>query len=110
MNSRGLVALALLAVTAPAPAPAAAKPAPAITIRDGAGTIEIAAGRAAWTLSTKAFDVIHAASVDGKPRLGPGRAGVRALGKDLTFGPPNEVTRGADWVELRGWADAASHL
>ncbi|HEY2728744.1 MAG TPA: hypothetical protein VGK52_02315 [Polyangia bacterium] len=108
MNSRGLVAFAVLGVTVTVPA--AAKPASAIAIRDGAGTIEIAAGRASWTLSTKAFDVIHAASVDGKPRIGPGRAGVRALGKDLTFGPPTEVTRGADWVELRGWADAASHL
>ena len=106
MNAPSLVALAVLAASAPA----SAKPAPGIVIRNGADTIEVAAGRASWTLSTKAFDVVHAASVDGKPRVGPGRVTVRALGKDLTFGPPTEVTRGADWVELRGWADAASHL
>jgi hypothetical protein len=80
----------------------------AIAPRDGA--VEIRAGRATWELSTKAFDVVHAASVDGKPRLGPGRVTVRALGKDLSFGPPSAVTRGADWVELRGWVDAPSHL
>src|SRR5262249_23681916 len=49
-------------------------------------------------------------AVDGQPRLGPGRAGVRALGKELSFGPPAAVTRGADWDELRGWVDEPSHL
>src|SRR5258708_6589131 len=101
MASSLVVALAVLA---------AAPPAGGIQIRNGADTVEIAAGRAAWQLSTKTFDVIHAASVGGKSRLGPGRATVQALGRELTFGPPSEVTRGADWVELRGWADAPSHL
>ena len=86
-------------------------PAPAaITIKLGDGGVQVTAGRATWQLSTKAFDVVHAGAFDGKPRVGPGRVTVQALGKDLTFGRPTEVTHGADWVELRGWADQASHL
>ena len=84
--------------------------APGIAIATGQGTVEVRAGHATWTLNATAFDVVHAAAVDGAPRLGPGRAGVRALGKDLAFGPPSAVTHGADWVELRGWVDEPSHL
>jgi hypothetical protein len=82
----------------------------AVVVETRAGAVAIRAGRATWELSTTAFDVVHAAAVDGQPRLGPGRATVRALGKPLSFGPPAAVTRGADWVELRGWVDEASHL
>jgi hypothetical protein len=83
---------------------------PGISMAPASGVMEVRAGRATWTLSTTAFDVVHAASFDGTPRLGPGRAGVRALGRDLAFGPPTAVTRGADWVELRGWVDEQAHL
>jgi hypothetical protein len=88
----------------------AAGPARGLGITESDGAVAIAAGRATWTLSTKTFDVVHAAAVDGKPRLGPGRATVQALGKSLAFGPPQRITRGADWVELRGWVDEPSHL
>ena len=87
-----------------------AAPAGGVAIETGDGVVRIAAGRAAWELSTKAFDVVHAATVDGKARLGPGRVTVQALGKSLTFGAPTAVTHGGDWVELRGWADEPSHL
>ena len=88
----------------------ATAPAGGIAIETGDGVVRIAAGHTTWELSTTAFDVVHAAAVDGKPRLGPGRVTVDALGKSLTFGPPSAVTHGADWVELRGWADEPSHL
>ncbi|HVU49939.1 MAG TPA: hypothetical protein VHL80_04590 [Polyangia bacterium] len=100
---------ALWAALLAAPA-AAVAPAPGIAIATAAGGVEVRAGRATWALSTTAFDVVHAAALDGRPRLGPGRATVRALGKQLAFGPPSAVTHGADWVELRGWVDAPSHL
>jgi hypothetical protein len=104
-------AAALWAALLAAPAGGAASAgAPGIVIAPVTGAVEVRAGRAAWTLSTAAFDVVHAAAIGGKPRLGPGRATVRALGKELAFGPPAAVTRGADWVELRGWVEEASHL
>jgi hypothetical protein len=91
---------------------AALAPAPAggVQIESGQDVIDVAAGGASWQLSTKAFDVVHAGAFGGQPRLGPGRVTVQALGKTLTFGRPTAVTRGADWVELRGWADEGSHL
>jgi hypothetical protein len=88
----------------------AAGPAHGLAFTEADGALTIAAGRATWTISTKKFDVVHAAALDGKPRLGPGRATVQALGQSLAFGPPAQVTRGADWVELRGWVDEPSHL
>jgi hypothetical protein len=72
--------------------------------------VSVAAGRARWEISTKTFDVVHAATLDGKPRLGPGRVTVEALGGTVVFGPPSEVKTGGDWVELRGWADRDKHL
>jgi hypothetical protein len=103
---------------APAGAPAAtttfpARSAPAtspIDIKVGPELVEVTAARATWQLSKKTFDVVHAATFAGQPRVGPGRVTVEALGRNLTFGPPAEITRGADWVELRGWADAATNL
>src|SRR4051812_38716980 len=104
------LAVATPAMAAPATTPATAAPANGITIKADGRAVEVTAGRATWELSKTAFDVVHAGALDGKPRLGPGRVTVQALGKDLTFGPPTEVTHGADWVELRGWADQPSHL
>jgi hypothetical protein len=103
--------LALIAGAPPGAAPAAGPSAAAsVRIQSGTETVDVTAGRATWRLSKKAFDVVHAGALEGKERIGPGRVTVQALGKSLTFGPPTEVTHGADWVELRGWADEASHL
>ena len=81
-----------------------------LRIDKGADAVTVATGRYQWQLSTKTFDVVHAASVGGKARLGPGRATVEALGGHVVFGPPTEVKTGGDWVELRGWADHDKHL
>ena len=81
-----------------------------LRIDKGADAVTVATGRYQWQLSTKTFDVVHAASVGGKARLGPGRATVEALGGHVVFGAPTEVKTGGDWVELRGWADRDKHL
>jgi hypothetical protein len=81
-----------------------------LRIEKGANAVTVATGPYEWQLSTTTFDVVHAASVGGKPRLGPGRASVDALGGRVVFGPPSEVKTGGDWVELRGWAEEAKHL
>jgi hypothetical protein len=101
MYAWGVVVLASLAT---------ATPAAGLQITVSPDIVDVAAGRARWQLSTKTFDVVHAGVFDGKVRVGPGRVTVQALGKSLELGPPQEVTRGADWVELRGWADKASNL
>jgi hypothetical protein len=100
----GVVFAALMA----GPPPSA--PPPAVRVDTAGGVVRVAAGRATWELATDAFDVVHAATFDGAPRLGPGRVTVEALGRALRFGAPSEVTHGGDWVELRGWADEASNL
>jgi hypothetical protein len=81
-----------------------------LRIAKGADVVDVATGPYKWQLSTKTFDVVHAASAGGKARLGPGRATVEALGGTVVFGPPTEVKTGGDWVELRGWAQADKHL
>jgi hypothetical protein len=81
-----------------------------LRIDKGADAVSVSTGPYQWQLSTKTFDVVHAASVSGKARLGPGRATVEALGGTVVFGPPKEVKTGGDWVELRGWAQEDKHL
>lgn len=81
-----------------------------LEIRPGDGMVTVSTGVYRWVLSTKTFDVIHAASVKGQQRLGPGCATITALGKSLVFGPPVEIRMRADWVEFRGWADLKSNL
>jgi hypothetical protein len=81
-----------------------------LNIEKGADAVSVATGPYKWQLSTKSFDVVHAASVGGQPRLGPGRASVEALGGTVVFGAPSEVKTGRDWVELRGWAQEDKHL
>jgi hypothetical protein len=101
-----VVPLVLLLPIGPA-RPAMAAP---IQIRNGAGVVDVVAGAARWQVSTTAFDVIHAASLGSKPRLGPGQATIDALGGTVVFGAPSQVTTGPDWVEVRGWADQKKHL
>ncbi|MDB4969214.1 MAG: hypothetical protein JWN44_4903 [Myxococcales bacterium] len=101
---RALGALALLAAFA------GTADAAGIQIARGGDAVDVTTGEARFSISTKSFDVLHAASLGGKPRLGPGRVTVNALGSTSTFGAPSEVTTGGDWVELRGWADAPKHL
>ncbi len=96
-----LALLALLAGTAHAAG---------IQIARASDSVDVTTGNARFSISTKTFDVVHAASLRGAARLGPGRVTVDALGSTSTFGPPSEVTTGADWVELRGWADTSKHL
>ncbi len=81
-----------------------------ITIARGPDAVDVTTGDARFAISTRTFDVVHAASWHGAPRLGPGRVTVNALGSPSTFGAPSEVTTGGDWVELRGWADQGKHL
>jgi hypothetical protein len=81
-----------------------------LDVQPGDGIVTVSTGVYSWVLSTNTFDVIHAASVKGQQRLGPGRATITALGKTLVFGPPVEVRMRADWVEFRGWADLKSNL
>ncbi len=100
-------ALAALILSASLAGPARAA---GIQIATGADAVDVTNGDARFSISTKTFDVVHAASWRGAARLGPGRVTVNALGSTSTFGPPSEVTTGGDWVELRGWADAGKHL
>jgi hypothetical protein len=73
-----------------------------LRIQPGKDTITVDSGAARWEISTAAFDVFHAATWKGQRRLGPGRVTLDT--PRVTFGPPTETKRGADWVELRGWA------
>jgi hypothetical protein len=103
-------ALVAVLVVFVVPLGAGAARAEGLRIEKGGDAVTVATGRYQWQLSTKTFDVVHAASVGGKARLGPGRATVEALGGTVVFGPPSEVKTGGDWVELRGWASSDKHL
>jgi hypothetical protein len=101
-----VAAIVAFAVTATLTSNASAS----IAIARGGDAVTVTTGDAQFVISTRTFDVVHAASVKGVARLGPGRVTVDALGSPTTFGPPSEVTSGGDWVELRGWAEAKKHL
>jgi hypothetical protein len=107
---RAARALALLVFLTELAGSAGVARADGLRIEKGAGGVTVSTGPYEWQLSSTAFDVVHAASVGGKVRLGPGRASVEALGGKVVFGPPSEVKTGADWVELRGWAREDKHL
>ena len=81
-----------------------------ITIARGADTVDVATGDARFVLSTKTFDVIHAASLGGAARLSPGRVTVDALGSTRRSARRRRSPPARDWVELRGWADRAKDL
>jgi hypothetical protein len=98
-----LAALLLLAWTLPAAAQG-------IEIAETAEQFAISSGAYRWTISKTAFTVIEAASAAGAVRLAGGQASADFLGSTSTFGPPAEFLLGADWVELRGWADRAKNL
>jgi hypothetical protein len=91
--------------------PALAVPSPSpLTIRRANDAIEVVTGTARWLISTTDFSVIRSSSVAGEERLRGGGASVSFLGSRSRFGPPETVTTGGDWIELRGWVDRGKRL